>query len=402
MKDVKKCSLSGVGFTFEIEAYEALSNYLNELHEQYKEDPDGEEIIADIEARIAELILSTQDNGHTVALPLVQNIIAQMGSAAQIDERPGHEPRQNAPQAPRIPRRLYRDAEQAKLGGVCAGLGNYFDIDPVWVRLALFAPIFLSVVSNLPYLNWLHSLMGNLFGIFVLGYLIMWFAVPTARSARQKLEMKGERITAETIREQTSSSRSNVDGRPKAMVANTVSTFGQLLTIVLKLFAGVILLGVVLAACGLTVALCTVLFTPEGGSILLPHGALEIGRAVPAFGILTVLIPCLLLTYVLLCLIASRRPGGKAVGFTFLGWVVIIFLLMFTAIRQGVHHELRNEMHPTPTYNGRNLLNDEPTSESTDQTTDPQPIVSADTPEEEVSISLDEKSGLKIKVVEKE
>ena len=52
----------------------------------YNENPDGEEIIADIEARIAELILSTQDNGRTVALPLVKNIIAQLGSAAEIEE----------------------------------------------------------------------------------------------------------------------------------------------------------------------------------------------------------------------------------------------------------------------------------------------------------------------------
>ena len=86
MNEIKKCSISGIAFQFEPDAYEELSRYLQELRNQYNETPEGEEIIADIEARIAELILSTQDNGRTVALPLVKNIIAQLGSAAEIEE----------------------------------------------------------------------------------------------------------------------------------------------------------------------------------------------------------------------------------------------------------------------------------------------------------------------------
>ena len=61
MNEVKKCSISGVGFTLNTDAYEALERYLESLKQTYRENPDGDEIIADIEARIAELILSTQD-----------------------------------------------------------------------------------------------------------------------------------------------------------------------------------------------------------------------------------------------------------------------------------------------------------------------------------------------------
>ena len=108
MKEVKKCS--------------------------YKETPDGAEIVADIEARIAELILSAQDSTRVVEKPLILNIIRQMGTAEDIsEEEPGR-----SPEEPRIPRRLYRDTENAKLGGVCAGIGKYFDVDPVWIRLAMF------------------------------------------------------------------------------------------------------------------------------------------------------------------------------------------------------------------------------------------------------------------------
>ncbi len=98
-------------------AYEELNNYLETLKKSYKDTPEGAEIIADIEARIAELILATQNNEHVVGPALIRNIIAQMGSANQINDE---EPRPTHSASARNPRRLYRDAENAKLGGVCA------------------------------------------------------------------------------------------------------------------------------------------------------------------------------------------------------------------------------------------------------------------------------------------
>ena len=84
MNEVKKCSISGIAFTMSTDAYNALHQYLNTLQERYGKETDGEEIIADIEARIAELILSTLDNTRVVELPLIENIIAQLGSAEAI------------------------------------------------------------------------------------------------------------------------------------------------------------------------------------------------------------------------------------------------------------------------------------------------------------------------------
>ncbi|MBQ1204636.1 MAG: hypothetical protein IIX66_01940, partial [Alistipes sp.] len=74
MNEVKKCSLSGIAFSMDIEAYNELNNYLTALKKNYKDSPDGAEIVADIEARVVELILSTQDNTRVVELPLVKNI----------------------------------------------------------------------------------------------------------------------------------------------------------------------------------------------------------------------------------------------------------------------------------------------------------------------------------------
>lgn len=179
MKEVKKCSISGVAFTMDADAYEALETYLESLKTTYKDTADGAEIVADIEARIAELILSAQDSTRVVEKPLILNIIRQMGTAEDIsEEEPGR-----SPEEPRIPRRLYRDTENAKLGGVCAGIGRYFDIDPVWVRLGLFLPLLFSCFGWIPFLHWFSPMFGNLFGIFLICYFIMWVR-PSRRPAR--------------------------------------------------------------------------------------------------------------------------------------------------------------------------------------------------------------------------
>ena len=218
MKEVKKCSISGVAFTMDIDAYETLGAYLESLKKSYKETPDGTEIVADIEARIAELILTEQDNTRVVEMPLIQHIIAQMGSAEDISDESSDRDLQY--ETPRIPRRLYRDTENAKLGGVCAGIGKYFDIDPVWVRLTLFLPMLLTCFGGIPFLFWFGPVFGNLFGIFLICYFIMWFAVPAARTARQRLEMNGEKITAQSIGEATAAAACSMYPMQKASTSN--------------------------------------------------------------------------------------------------------------------------------------------------------------------------------------
>lgn len=321
MKEVKKCSISGVAFTMDADAYQELEKYLDSLKKTYKDTPDGAEIVADIEARIAELILSAQDSTRVVEKPLILNIIRQMGTAEDIsEEEPGR-----SPEEPRIPRRLYRDTENARLGGVCAGLGRYFDVDATWVRLTLFAPLLLLIlVEVLPFSGTLSTFFSNLFGVFVLGYFIMWFAVPAARSARQKLEMEGEPITVRSIREKTvRDSETNSD--VKSIVARVIYALGQLALIVIKIFIGFFIFGLTFAACILLIVLFALIFGDPGGS-----GTLSIAgwtmttTAMGVMGLLTVLIPLLLLIYILFCLIASRKPSGRATLIVFLLWILTI------------------------------------------------------------------------------
>ena len=340
MKEVKKCSISGVAFTMDVDAYEALDTYLESLKKSYQDTPDGAEIVADIEARIAELILSAQDNTRVVEKPLILDIIAQMGSAEDISDESSDRDLQY--ETPRIPRRLYRDTANAKLGGVCAGIGKYFDIDPVWVRLILFLPMLLSCLGGIPFLYWFGPLFGNLFGIFLICYFIMWFAVPAARTARQKLEMNGERITAQSISEVTAASANNdPDAKAKPIVAEAVSMFGKIVLILLKIFAGILVFGLIMGACALVIGLFALLI---GGPELLQLGKLaDFSLWVPILGIFLVLSPVTLLIYVLMCLIASRKPSAKSVLIIFLAWIVSIIACSVIAIRENASDKIRQK-----------------------------------------------------------
>ena len=112
MKEVKKCSISGVAFTMDADSTNPR-NYLESLKTTYKDTADGAEIVADIEARIAELILSAQDNTRIVEKPLILNIIRQMGSAEDIS---GRRVDRDLHCTPRIPRRLYCDTGKRQAG----------------------------------------------------------------------------------------------------------------------------------------------------------------------------------------------------------------------------------------------------------------------------------------------
>ena len=155
----------------EADAFQVLSRYLESLNDTYRNTDGGKEIVEDIEARIAELILSHQDNSKVVELSLVEEIIAQMGSAEAIREQEGRE----APRGEgRIPRRLYRDMDQARLGGVCSGVAKYFGTSPTWIRLLMFLPLILLLLLGwIPFFWWLVPLMSNLLGVFFICYLIM-------------------------------------------------------------------------------------------------------------------------------------------------------------------------------------------------------------------------------------
>ena len=337
MDQIKKCSLAGISFTLEVDAYAALEGYIQSLQEAYKNTPDGEEIVADIEARIAELILSAVPADAIVTKPLILNIIKQLGSAEEIDnEQPDHEPEPRQAETtdqsgnPRIPRRLYRDVQHHKLGGVCAGIANYFDIDPTLVRLAAIAPILIWLFGemNLFLLHYIEGFMGQLAGLVVLGYIVMWFTIPPASTARQKLEMKGERITTDSIRENVQNA--TAEERSRTLLADIVNVIGKILLICLKIFAAIILIGLVLGVCVLgMVALAGIPMLDFN----LPTGILLISFFCVA------IIPLLILIYLVIMLLISQRPKGRALLVMFILWVISLVGMTLSAIKSPARFE---------------------------------------------------------------
>ena len=349
MKESKKVSISGVGFVFDFDAYEVLAGYLDNLNQTYKDTADGEEIVADIEARIAELILSRQSNMTVVSLPLIRSIIDQMGSPEAIEEESNEgEPKVKEP-TPRIPRRLYRNPESAKLGGVCSGIGTFFDIDPVWVRLAMFAPIVGIVLFESFDWDNLRDFCGSLFGIFILGYFVMWFAIPMAKSARQKLEMTGEKINAQTISSKTRAQAEmndavSNDERGQSLLADIFYVIGRIVLFFFKAAALLTLTAILAGVIACIVGLFAFLFTAPDNDYEMFHSFMTyIGSStvitLVASAIVGVVLPLALLAYLL-----SGFVFGHKINRTFsfiVGGAWIVALVIFFATAFSNHEQIR-------------------------------------------------------------
>jgi phage shock protein PspC (stress-responsive transcriptional regulator) len=99
-------------------------------------------------------------------------------------------------------RRLYRDAEDKWLGGVCSGLASYFDKEPWMFRLIFVAPFVLNIFSNgFGFFGYAHLFFGSVTGTFALIYIVLWIVLPLAKTDFQKMEMRGEKVDLQRIRE---------------------------------------------------------------------------------------------------------------------------------------------------------------------------------------------------------
>ena len=333
MNEIKKCSISGVGFTFEKAAYNRLNDYLQSLKEAYGSNPDCEEILADIEARIAELILSAHNDAQcVVTLPIIENIIVQLGTPEDIS---GAEEKPHGDSNSRIPRRLYRDLESAKLGGVCAGLAKYFGVDAVWIRLAISSPLVLTIIGA-PHLHWLSIIGGNLFGIFLMTYLILWFAIPAAKSARQKLEAEGKPVSAQSIVERQGATQ---EEKAQSSIASAVTTFGRFMVIVMKVLLGLLLFPIAFVVFFLLFSLVVItmgvgeLFIVDIGNFAgLVDAANDVGVPLMSCSLLLILVPAIYIGYLFITLLINKKPRWWVLFVTILAWILTLIGTIFAGI----------------------------------------------------------------------
>lgn len=186
MKKTFTANVSGSVFHIEEDAYERLQQYLSGIRKQFEGAGGREEIMADIEARIAELFHERlAGTREAVSLADVEHVIAVMGQPEDYsDPEQGDPPSPNATGASdqRGYKRFFRDPDDKWVGGVIGGLAAYIGMDPIWLRIIMI--IFILA-------GW---------GVPILLYLLLWILVPKAESTADRLRMEGEPVTVDNLK----------------------------------------------------------------------------------------------------------------------------------------------------------------------------------------------------------
>lgn len=195
MNKIFNINLGGYPFVIDDDAYKKLNKYLDTIQKHFRKSEGCEEIVGDIEARIAELF-----NEHAKGQPIINmrdidGVIQIMGTpqefgAADIDLDEDI-PKSKKSSTSTSGKRLYRDTDDKVIGGVCSGLAAYFGIsDPLLFRL-IFAVLFFS-------------------GVGIMLYILLWIIVPSAKTSADKLSMKGEPVNVNNIAKQVEEELNNL------------------------------------------------------------------------------------------------------------------------------------------------------------------------------------------------
>ena len=284
MKKNISINISGIIFHIEDDGYELLRQYLDSINSYFGSFKDSSEILADIESRVAEIFLSKLNDGkQIITAEDVQSLIATMGSVRDFQAA---EEQENASQeqafkgttdnqrakahSNTVNKKLYRDQKRKILGGIAAGLGHYFNIDPVWPRLLLAllvigsygSLILLYIIlwialpasdelvedqpvkkmfrnsnkvlggvasgvaaffgADLVLIRVLFVVSAFLGGLGIIVYLILWFSLPEAKTITEKMQMQGEPVTLSNIESSVKKSLNEKDGQEESTLAKIV------------------------------------------------------------------------------------------------------------------------------------------------------------------------------------
>jgi phage shock protein PspC (stress-responsive transcriptional regulator) len=201
MNKVLNINLGGMPLTIDDDAYRHLENYLQSLHNHFRNSEGYEEIMSDIEARLGELLREGMGKRSIAGMQDVKNAVSIMGtpedfgaesisetaekaktsSSSAVSSNTDSTSRSNREGGIKTGKRLFRDGENKMVGGVCSGLAAYFGInDPTWVRILL-------------------AVLGFTMGSGVLIYFVMWALIPEAKTTADRLAMQGESVDVNSI-----------------------------------------------------------------------------------------------------------------------------------------------------------------------------------------------------------
>lgn len=209
MKQTISVNLNRQVFYLDLDAYDILKNYLEDIKKYFAKDQTAAEVVDDIEARIAEKFGEIIGKSKkAIQLTDVTKIIEEMGS---IDDIAGEENEKVNEEVKDVKRKLFRDPETKILAGTIAGLAYYLDVKSIWIRI-----IFFVLLVN-PATFWLA----------IAGYMAAWLVIPEAKTSWEKLEMKGKPTTVNqlqtAIEEKASSTMSSVGKSTRNILQRIVS-----------------------------------------------------------------------------------------------------------------------------------------------------------------------------------
>lgn len=245
MEKTININLGGILFQIDEEAFRILRDYLQAINNRFANVQGGHETIEDIESRIAEIFQSQKGLAEVVTMENVKAMISILGKPEDFDLS---EPQTGAPIYQPQRRRMHRNPDDFIISGVCGGIGAYLDTDPVLIRI-------LFVVSAM-------------FGIGLFVYIILWIALPMARTDSQKREMSGgsyhSTITPNKEYDNTQitgTSNYNSGYKSSSRVGNAINEIfmavGRAIYIIVRIF--LIIIGIALVLTGFLSLLCFVM-----------------------------------------------------------------------------------------------------------------------------------------------
>lgn len=185
----------------EEDAYELLHDYMQRLEKSLSNQKGSKDIIEDIELRIAELCQQAlSDKKQVIEIEDIKQIIATLGQPEDFIEDAEEDEnfsRANSSQNHTDRKQLYRDSENAKIAGICAGLSNYFNIDVIIIRIVFLILLFTG-------------------GFGVPLYIILWIVIPKANSTIDRLRMHGRAITVDSVKDEIENAASRLSNSSKS------------------------------------------------------------------------------------------------------------------------------------------------------------------------------------------
>ena len=287
MKKNITINLCGRLFQIDEDAYELLQQYIESLRQSFGHEEGGEEIVNDIEARIAELFEELNQQGiEAITIEHVKDIITRIGKPEELtgeeekndSENGGHkyDSFQTAAQgikdnfrARTAGKRLYRNPNDKMLAGVLSGIATYTGSDVTWWRIGFVLLLLASNFFLAPILHLFH--FGFYFHVnlaFVILYIVLAIVLPVAETPKQVLEMEGKDVTPQNLADVVIEDKEPVQRRRGCLG----SVFSVIFSILAAFFVAIAsIVGVALLVCLLLIIVSlVVIFTVPSVGMPLP------------------------------------------------------------------------------------------------------------------------------------